>query len=106
MIVDTPCYVPITVIRSNLHTPRVKEEIRPYSSQYNARFRAHPNNIMEIRLNYMNEFYIKRTWQSLQFKRFSEVKGMSGFLTNNAVSLLHKWDFPRKIAVAFTRRFQ
>jgi hypothetical protein len=42
MIVDAPWYVPNTVIRRDLQIPTVKEEIRCYSSQYSARFSAHP----------------------------------------------------------------
>jgi hypothetical protein len=52
MIVDAPWYVPNTVIRRDLQTPTVIEEIRPYSSQYGARLSAHPNdlivNLMEL----------------------------------------------------------
>jgi hypothetical protein len=52
MIVDAPCYVLNTVIRRDLHSPTVKEEIRRYSSQYSARLSAHPNdlivNLMEL----------------------------------------------------------
>jgi hypothetical protein len=33
MIVDAPWYMPNTVIRRDLQTPTVKEEIRRYSSQ-------------------------------------------------------------------------
>jgi hypothetical protein len=46
MIVDAPWYVPNTVIRRDLQTPVVKEEIRRYSSQYSARFSAHPNDLI------------------------------------------------------------
>jgi hypothetical protein len=49
VIVDAPCYVPNTVIRRNLQTPTVKEEIRRYSSQYRARLSAHPN-VLEVNL--------------------------------------------------------
>jgi hypothetical protein len=45
MVVDTPWYVPNTVIQRDLQTPTVKEEIRRYSSQYNARLSAHPNGL-------------------------------------------------------------
>jgi hypothetical protein len=52
MAVDAPWYVPNTVIRRDLQTPTVKEEIRRYSSQYSAHFSAHPNdlvvNLMEL----------------------------------------------------------
>jgi hypothetical protein len=52
MITDAPWFVPNTVIRRNLHTPTVKEEIRRYNSQYSARLSAHPNdlivNLMEL----------------------------------------------------------
>jgi hypothetical protein len=47
MIVDAPWYVPNTVIRRDLQTPTVKEEIRRYSSQYSARLSAHPNDLIE-----------------------------------------------------------
>jgi hypothetical protein len=51
MIVDAPWYVPNTVTRI-LQIPRVKEEIRCNSSQYNARLSAHPDdrtvNLMEL----------------------------------------------------------
>jgi hypothetical protein len=46
MIVDAPWYMPNTVIRRDLQTPTVKEEIRRYSSQYSARIRAHPNDFI------------------------------------------------------------
>jgi hypothetical protein len=46
MIVDAPRYVPNTVIRRDLQTPTVTEEIRCYSSQYSARLSAHPNDLM------------------------------------------------------------
>jgi hypothetical protein len=52
MIVDAAWYVPNTVIRRDLQIPTVKVEIRRYSSQYSARFSAHPNdlkvNLMEL----------------------------------------------------------
>jgi hypothetical protein len=43
---DAPWYVLITVIRRDLQTPTVKEEIRRYSSQYSARLSAHPNGLI------------------------------------------------------------
>jgi hypothetical protein len=46
MIVDAPWYVPNMVIRRDLQTPTVKEEIRRYSSQYSARLSAHPNDLI------------------------------------------------------------
>jgi hypothetical protein len=46
MIVDAPWYVPNTVMRRDLETPTVKEEIRRYSSQYSARHSAHPNDLI------------------------------------------------------------
>jgi hypothetical protein len=45
-MMDAPWYVPSTVIRRDLQTPTVKEEIRRYSSQYSARLRAHPNGLV------------------------------------------------------------
>jgi hypothetical protein len=41
-----PRYVPSTVIRRDLQTPTVTEEIRRYSSQYSARLSAHPNDLI------------------------------------------------------------
>jgi hypothetical protein len=38
--------VPNTVIRRDLQTPTVKEEIRRYSSQYSACLSAHPNDLI------------------------------------------------------------
>jgi hypothetical protein len=46
MIVDAPGYVLNTVIRRDLQTPTVKEEIRRYSSQYRARLSSHPNGLV------------------------------------------------------------
>jgi hypothetical protein len=46
MIVVAPWYVPNTVIRRDLQTPTVKEEIRRYSSQYSARPSANPNGLV------------------------------------------------------------
>jgi hypothetical protein len=45
MIVDAPWYVPNTVIRRDLHTQIVKEEIHRCSSQYSACLGAYPNNL-------------------------------------------------------------
>jgi hypothetical protein len=51
MIVDVPWYVPNTVIRRDLKTSTVKEDIHCYNSQYSARLSAHLNglavNLME-----------------------------------------------------------
>jgi hypothetical protein len=44
--VDAPRYVPNTVIRMDLQTPTVKEELSRYSSQYSARLSAHPNGLV------------------------------------------------------------
>jgi hypothetical protein len=44
MIVDTPWYVPNSLIRRDLSWPTVKEEIRRYSSHYGDRLRTHPNH--------------------------------------------------------------
>jgi hypothetical protein len=46
MILDAPWYVPNMVIRRDLQTPSVKEEIRHYSSQYSARLSVHPNDLV------------------------------------------------------------
>jgi hypothetical protein len=47
MIVDAPWYVPNTVIRRDLQTSTVKEEIQRYSSQYSSRLSARPNCLIE-----------------------------------------------------------
>jgi hypothetical protein len=46
MIAGAPWYVPNAVIRRNLQTPTVKEEIRRHISQYSARLSAHPNGLV------------------------------------------------------------
>jgi hypothetical protein len=46
MIVDTPWYVPNSLIRRDLQIPSVKEEISHYSCHYSARLTAHPNDIL------------------------------------------------------------
>jgi hypothetical protein len=46
MIVDELWYVLNTVTQRDLQTPTVKEEIHHYSSQYSARLRAHPNDLV------------------------------------------------------------
>jgi hypothetical protein len=45
MIVDAP-YVPNTVIRRDLQILTVKEELHRCSSQYSARLRPHPNDLI------------------------------------------------------------
>jgi hypothetical protein len=44
--VDTPWYVSNMVIRRDLQTPTVKEEIHHYSSQYNAHLSVQPNDLV------------------------------------------------------------
>jgi hypothetical protein len=46
MIVDAPWYVPKTIILRDVQIPKVKEEIRRYSSQCSARLSAHPNDLI------------------------------------------------------------
>jgi hypothetical protein len=46
MTVDALWYVPNAVIGRDLQVPKVKEEIRRYSSQYSARLSAHPNGLI------------------------------------------------------------
>jgi hypothetical protein len=46
MVLDALCYVPNVIIRTDLQTPTVKEEIRYYSSQYRARLSVHPNGLV------------------------------------------------------------
>jgi hypothetical protein len=46
MTVDAPRYVSNTVIRRDLQTPTVREEIRRYSSYYSGRLSAHQNNLI------------------------------------------------------------
>jgi hypothetical protein len=44
MIVDTPWYIPNSLIRRDLSCPTVKEEIRRYSSHYDDRLHTHPKS--------------------------------------------------------------
>jgi hypothetical protein len=46
MIVEAPWCVPNTVIRRDLLTPTVYEEIRRYSSQCGTRFSFYPNDLV------------------------------------------------------------
>jgi hypothetical protein len=46
MMVDISWYMPNMVIRRDLQTATVKGEIHCYSSQYSARFSAHPNDLI------------------------------------------------------------
>jgi hypothetical protein len=50
LIMDVPWFIPNTVIRRDLQTPTIKEEICRYSSQHSARFGAHPN---DLKVNFM-----------------------------------------------------
>jgi hypothetical protein len=45
-ILDTPWYVPNTLILQDLQIPSVKEEISNFSSHYSARLTAHSNDIL------------------------------------------------------------
>jgi hypothetical protein len=51
-IVDAPWYVPNAVIRRDLQTPTVKEEICRYSSQYSAHPSIQPNGLL---VNFMEQ---------------------------------------------------
>jgi hypothetical protein len=62
MIVDAPWYVPNMVIRRDLQTPRVKEEIHHYNSQYSAPISTHPNNLL---VNLMELPDNRRLWRQL-----------------------------------------
>jgi hypothetical protein len=46
MMVDACWYVPNTVTRRDIQRPKIKEEIRHYSSQYSARLSANPNDLI------------------------------------------------------------
>jgi hypothetical protein len=45
IIVNAPWYVPNSLIRRDLSSPTVKEEIRRCSSHYGDRLRTHPNHL-------------------------------------------------------------
>jgi hypothetical protein len=62
MIVDTPWYVPNTVIQRDLQIPAVKEEVCSYSSQYSARLIADPNDII---VNLIHVPDNRRLWRHL-----------------------------------------
>jgi carbonic anhydrase len=61
IIVDAPRYVPNTVIRRDLHTPTVKEEIGRYSSQYSARLSVHPDDLVENHMAQPDKHAIAKT---------------------------------------------
>jgi hypothetical protein len=46
MIEDAPWYVPNTVIRRDLQTPTIKEEIHHHNTQYSVRLSVHPNDLV------------------------------------------------------------
>jgi hypothetical protein len=46
MIVDALWYMRNTVIQRDVQVPRVKVEVRCYSSQYSARLNGHPNDLI------------------------------------------------------------
>jgi hypothetical protein len=46
LIVNTPWYVPNSVIRKDLRIPSVKEEISRFSSHYDVRISVHPNELI------------------------------------------------------------
>jgi hypothetical protein len=52
VIEEAPQYVPNMVIRRNLQTPRVKEEISHYSSQCSAHLSTHPSTLL---VNHMKQ---------------------------------------------------
>jgi hypothetical protein len=52
MIVDAPWYVPNTVIRTNIQTPTVKEEIRHYCSQYSVTSKQTNSMALSPQVNY------------------------------------------------------
>jgi hypothetical protein len=59
---DAPWYVPNMVIRRDLQTPTVKEEISHYSSQYSACLSAHPNDLL---VNLMEQPDNRWLWRHL-----------------------------------------
>jgi hypothetical protein len=76
MIVDAPRYVPNTVIRMDLQIPRVREEIRRYSSQYSARFSAHKRPCSEPHGATRQQQAIAKTpakWSAYQIPRVTVV---------------------------------
>jgi hypothetical protein len=46
IIVEASWFVPNTVIRRDLQTPTVREEVRLYGPQYSARLSAQPNDLV------------------------------------------------------------
>jgi hypothetical protein len=46
LIVDASWHMPNAVIRKDLQTPRIREEIRHYSSHYSARLTLHSNDLV------------------------------------------------------------
>jgi hypothetical protein len=70
MFVDTFWYVPSTVIRRDLQSPTVIEEIRHYSSQYNARLSVHPDNIVVKLMVQPDNRRLRRSMQNDLLTRF------------------------------------
>jgi hypothetical protein len=70
MIVNAPWYVPNTVIRRDLQIPAVKEEIRRYSSQYNARLSSHPNDLLVNLMGLPDDRRLRRHLPNDLYTRF------------------------------------
>jgi hypothetical protein len=60
MIVDSPWYVPNSLIRRDLSCPTVKEEISRYSSHYGDRLRTHPNHLAVNLLRLLDNRRLRR----------------------------------------------
>jgi hypothetical protein len=48
IITDAPWYIPNTILKRDLQIPTVKQEARKYSSNYQKRLDAHPNNLANV----------------------------------------------------------
>jgi hypothetical protein len=60
VILDASWYVPNAVIRRDLQTPTLKQEIRHYSSQYSARLSVHPNDLVANLMTQLDNRRLRR----------------------------------------------
>jgi len=59
-IVNAPCYVPNTILHTDLQTPTVKEEITNFSTKYREKLLTHPNELIPALLDQEEPRRLKR----------------------------------------------
>jgi hypothetical protein len=70
LIGNAPWYVPNSVFRKDLRIRTVKEEIRPFSSHYDARISVHPNKLIASLTEPPTQKRLRRYWPHDLLTRF------------------------------------